>query len=79
MDANAKRRPDRAKTGRGLTVGLSKGCVATEVLLNLLSLLLFVYDVAVGCEKETREVDGTVNNCTKSEDEIMCNAGADVL
>ena len=58
--------------------GLSKECVATRVLLNLLSLLL-LYDVGVGCKKETREVGGTVNNSTKFEDEIMCNAGADVL
>ena len=83
-DANARRRPDRAKTGSGLAVGttspgLSKECVATRVLLNLLSLLLLLYDVGVGCEKETREVDGTMDNCTKFEDEIMCNAGADVL
>ena len=82
-DANARRRPDRAKTGRGLAVGttspgLSKGCVATRVLLNL-SLLLLLYDVGVECEKDTREVDGTVNNSTKFEDEITCNAGADVL
>ena len=58
--------------------GLSKECVATWVLLNLLSLLL-LYDVGVECEKGTREVDGTVNNSTKFEDEITCNAGADVL
>jgi hypothetical protein len=82
-DANARRRPDRAKTGRGLAMGttspgLSKECVATRVLLNLLSLLLLMYDV-VECERDTREVDGTVNNSTKFEDEIMCNAGADVL
>ena len=83
-DANARRRPDRAKIGKGLaegtaSPGLSKECVATMVLLNLLSLLLLLYDVGVGCEKETREVDGTVNNGTKFEDEITCNAGADVL
>ena len=83
-DANARRRPDRAKTGRGLGVGttsprLSKEFVATGVLLNLLSLLLLLYDVGVGCKKETREVGGTVDNSTKFEDEIMCNAGADVL
>ena len=76
---NAKRRPDKAETGRGVTVGLSKKCVATGVLLNLLSLLLLVYDVAVGCEKDKREVEGMVNNCTKSKDERICNAGADVL
>jgi len=57
----------------------SKECVATRVLLNLLSLLLLLYDVGVGCKKETREAGGTVNNSTKFEDEIMCNAGADVL
>lgn len=83
-DTNARRRPDRAKTGRGLATGtaspgLSKECVATGVLLNLLSLLLLMYDVVVGCERDTREVDGTVNNSTKFEDEMMCNAGADVL
>jgi len=38
-DANARRRPDRAKTGEGLAVettspGLSKEYVATRVLLN---------------------------------------------
>ena len=59
--------------------GLSKECVATRVLLNLLSLLLLLCDVDVECEKETREVGGTVNNSTKSEDEITCNAGVDVL
>lgn len=59
--------------------GLSKECVATGVLLNLLSLLLLLYDVGGGCKKETREVGGTVNNGTKFEDEMMCNAGADVL
>ena len=83
-DANARSRPDRAETGRGLAVGtaspgLSKKCVATRVLLNLLSLLLLLYDVCVGCEKGTREVDGTVNNSTKFEEEMMCNAGVDVL
>ena len=78
-DANASRRPDRAETGRGVAVGLSKRCVVTGVLLNLLSLLLWVYDVVVGCEKDKREVEGTVNNCTKFEDDIMCNAGVDVL
>jgi len=83
-DTNARRRPDRAKTGMGLTVGtaspgLSIECVATMVLLNPLSLLLLLYDVGVGCEKETREVDGMVNNSTKFEDEMTCNAGADVL
>jgi len=81
-DANARRRPDRAKTGRGLgttSPGLSKECVATGVLLILLSLLLLMYDVVVECERDTREVDGTVNNSTKFEDEMMCNAGADVL
>jgi len=46
-DANARRRPDRAKTGEGLAVettspGLSKEYVATRVLLNLLSLLLLL-------------------------------------
>jgi hypothetical protein len=83
-DANARRRPDRAKTGRGLAVGttspgLSKECVVTRVLLNLLSLLVLLYDVGVGCKKDTREVEGTVNNSTKFKDEIMCNAGVDVL
>ena len=83
-DANARRRPDNAKTGRGLAAGtaspgLSKEYVATRVLLNLLSLLMLLYDVGVECEKETREVDGMVNNSTKFEDEITCNAGADVL
>ena len=58
---------------------LSKECVATRGLLSLLSLLLLLYDVGVECEKGAREVDGTVNNSTKYEDEIMCNAGADVL
>ena len=58
--------------------GLSKECVATWVLLDLLSLLLLLYDV-VECEGDTREVDGTVNNSTKFEDEITCNAGAEVL
>ena len=38
-----------------------------------------MYDVVVECERDTREVDGTVNNSTKFEDEIMCSAGADVL
>lgn len=57
---------------------LSKDCVATRVLLNL-SLLLLVYDVAVECEKGTREVDETVNSSAKFEDEMMCNAGAEVL
>ena len=57
--------------------GLSKECVATWVLLDLLSLLL-LYDV-VESEGDTREVDGTVNNSTKFEDEMTCNAGADVL
>ena len=60
--------------------GFSKDCVATRVLLNLLSLLLLLlYDVGVGCKKGAREVDGTVNNSTKFEVEITCNAGADVL
>ena len=78
-DANARRRPDSAKTGGNLTVELSKECVATGVLLNLLSLLLLLYEVSVRCEKDTREVDGTVNNSTKFEDEMMCNAGTDVF
>ena len=55
---------------------MSKEHVVTKVLLDLLSLSL--YDV-VEWEKATREVDGMVNNSTKFEDEMMCNAGADVL
>jgi hypothetical protein len=77
-DANARRRPDKAKTGKGLTERLSKGCVGTKVSLDLL-LLLLVYDVVVKCEKGTRKVDGTVNNSTKFEDEIIWSAGAEVL
>lgn len=76
---NARRRPDKAKTGKGLTERLSKGSVVTKVSLNLLSLLLLVYDVVVECEKGTRKVDGMVNNSTKFEDEIMWSAGAEVL
>lgn len=82
-DVNARRRPDRAKTGRRLAVetaspGLSKEYVATGVFLDSLSLLLLLYDV-VECEEDTRRVDETVNNSTKFKDEMMCNAGADVL